>query len=144
MALFCCRTAEPAPSAAARRQSAGAGGGPSSRAPAAPKSAGAAAGGAKKKAGGAGAAAAAAAGEGERLKFSELARQEAWPDLELIEAIERDIVDTKLNVTWETIAGLSEAKHLLQEAVVLPLWMPEYFKVRPRPSCDHLHVYHII
>jgi katanin p60 ATPase-containing subunit A1 len=83
----------------------------------------------KKAAGANGGAATAAAGVGERLKFSELARQEGWADLELIEAIERDIVDTKLNVTWDTIAGLSEAKHLLQEAVVLPLWMPEYFKV---------------
>lgn len=31
-------------------------------------------------------------------------------------------------MSWETIAGLGEAKALLQEAVVLPLWMPEYFK----------------
>ena len=31
------------------------------------------------------------------------------------------------------IAGLSEAKRLLEEAVVLPLWMPDYFKGIRRP-----------
>ncbi|CAM9978531.1 unnamed protein product, partial [Ectocarpus fasciculatus] len=54
-------------------------------------------------------------------------------DLELIEGVERDIVEAKLNITWESIAGLHEAKHLLQEAVVLPLWMPDYFKGIRRP-----------
>lgn len=70
---------------------------------------------------------------GEKLKFSELARQEGWADLELIEGVERDIVEGKVSVTWESIAGLEEAKHLLQEAVVLPLWMPDYFKGIRRP-----------
>ena len=70
---------------------------------------------------------------GEKMKFSDLARQEGWADVELIEAIERDIVEQKINVTWDTIAGLNEAKHLLQEAVVLPLWMPDYFKGIRRP-----------
>lgn len=42
-----------------------------------------------------------AADPGERLKFSELAKQEGWADLELIEGVERDIVEAKLNVTWE-------------------------------------------
>lgn len=65
---------------------------------------------------------------GEKQKFSEKAREEGWADLELIEGIERDIVEGKVNVKWESIAGLTEAKHLLQEAVVLPLWMPDYFK----------------
>ncbi|KAJ1426229.1 P-loop containing nucleoside triphosphate hydrolase protein, partial [Ochromonadaceae sp. CCMP2298] len=54
-------------------------------------------------------------------------------DLELIEGVERDIVEGKVNVSWESIAGLNEAKHLLQEAVVLPLWMPDYFKGIRRP-----------
>ena len=31
-------------------------------------------------------------------------------------------------VAWKDIAGLSEAKALLQEAVVLPLIMPDFFK----------------
>jgi katanin p60 ATPase-containing subunit A1 len=67
------------------------------------------------------------------MKFSDKAREEGWVDLELIEGIERDIVEGKVNVRWESIAGLNEAKHLLQEAVVLPLWMPDYFKGIRRP-----------
>lgn len=69
----------------------------------------------------------------EKPKFSEKAKEEGWADTELIEGIERDIVEGKVNVRWETIAGLEEAKHLLQEAVVLPLWMPDYFKGIRRP-----------
>lgn len=71
--------------------------------------------------------------EGERQKFSEMAKEKGWADTELIEGIERDIVEGKTNVKWESIAGLNEAKHLLQEAVVLPLWMPDYFKGIRRP-----------
>lgn len=70
---------------------------------------------------------------GEKLKYSELAKQEGWPDVELIEGIESNILDTKVNVSWDSIAGLGEAKALLQEAVVLPLWMPDYFKGIRRP-----------
>ena len=33
----------------------------------------------------------------------------------------------------ENIAGLKEAKRLLEEAVVLPLYMPEYFTGIRRP-----------
>ncbi len=69
----------------------------------------------------------------EKQKFSEMAKEEGWVDLELIEGIERDIVESKVSVSWESIAGLHEAKHLLQEAVVLPLWMPDYFKGIRRP-----------
>jgi katanin p60 ATPase-containing subunit A1 len=32
-----------------------------------------------------------------------------------------------VQVTWESIAKLDEAKRLLKEAVVLPLLMPEMF-----------------
>lgn len=35
------------------------------------------------------------------------------------------------------IAGLNEAKRLLEEAVVLPLWMPDYFKGIRRPWKVH-------
>ena len=69
----------------------------------------------------------------DKKKFSEIAKEEGWVDVELIESIERDIVEGKVNVHWESIAGLTEPKHLLQEAVVLPLWMPEYFKGIRRP-----------
>lgn len=69
----------------------------------------------------------------EKPTYSFLAREQGMPDVHLIEAIERDIVEPRNNVTWDSIAGLHEAKHLLQEAVVLPLWMPEYFKGIRRP-----------
>jgi len=87
---------------------------------------------AAKEGGGAGGGGAGGGEKGDK-KFSEVAREEGWPDIGLIDAIERDILEAKVNVTWESIAGLSEAKHLLQEAVVLPLWMPDYFKGIRRP-----------
>ena len=34
-----------------------------------------------------------------------------------------------INIHWEDIADLAEAKRLLEEAVVLPMWMPDFFKV---------------
>lgn len=48
-------------------------------------------------------------------------------DKELIATIERDILDTKPNVQWDDIAGLDNAKRLLNEAVVLPMYIPEFF-----------------
>lgn len=55
------------------------------------------------------------------------------PDQELAEMLERDVLETSPGVRWEDIAGLAEAKRLLEEAVVLPLWMPEYFQGIRRP-----------
>ncbi|CAE7203474.1 AAA1 [Symbiodinium sp. CCMP2592] len=55
------------------------------------------------------------------------------PDADLIQNIERDCVDKCPSVTWESIAGLEQAKSLLEEAVVLPLVMPEYFQGIRRP-----------
>lgn len=43
--------------------------------------------------------------------------------------LERDVLENSPGVTWDDVAGLREAKRLLEEAVVLPLWMPEYFQV---------------
>lgn len=37
------------------------------------------------------------------------------------------------NIRWDDIADLHEAKRLLEEAVVLPMWMPDYFKGIRRP-----------
>lgn len=52
---------------------------------------------------------------------------------DLIEALERDIVQRNPNVKWNDIAGCDEAKKLLKEAVVLPMIMPEYFRGIRRP-----------
>ena len=54
-------------------------------------------------------------------------------DSALASQLERDIVDRKPNVSWDDIAELDDAKRLLQEAVALPLWMPEYFTGIRRP-----------
>ena len=54
-------------------------------------------------------------------------------DKDLVEIMERDILLRDPNVKWSDIAGLKEAKRLLEEAIVLPLWMPDYFKGIRRP-----------
>ncbi|TQE04422.1 hypothetical protein C1H46_009942 [Malus baccata] len=51
------------------------------------------------------------------------------PDPDLAEMLERDVLETSPGVRWDDVAGLQEAKRLLEEAVVLPLLMPEYFQV---------------
>ncbi|GJQ67726.1 putative catalytic subunit of a complex [Trypoxylus dichotomus] len=52
---------------------------------------------------------------------------------ELADILERDIVQKNPNIKWDDIADLAEAKRLLEEAVVLPMWMPEFFKGIRRP-----------
>lgn len=52
---------------------------------------------------------------------------------ELADTLERDIVQKNPNIRWDDIADLQEAKRLLEEAVVLPMWMPEFFKGIRRP-----------
>lgn len=47
---------------------------------------------------------------------------------ELADILERDIVQKNPNIRWGDIADLEEAKRLLEEAVVLPMWMPDFFK----------------
>ena len=69
----------------------------------------------------------------EPQKYSDIAREKGWADIELITGIERDIVEGKQKVSWDSIAGLADAKHLLQEAVVLPLWIPDFFQGIRRP-----------
>jgi katanin p60 ATPase-containing subunit A1 len=51
------------------------------------------------------------------------------PDSDLIEMLEKEVVDTNPNVKFEDIADLDKAKNVLKEAVLLPLLMPDYFKV---------------
>jgi katanin p60 ATPase-containing subunit A1 len=47
--------------------------------------------------------------------------------------LERDCLQRNPNVKFEDIAGLDECKKLLQEAVLLPLYMPDFFKGIRRP-----------
>jgi katanin p60 ATPase-containing subunit A1 len=52
---------------------------------------------------------------------------------ELVEMIERDLLTKTPNVSWNDIAGLTDAKQLLEEAVVLPLLRPDFFRGIRRP-----------
>ena len=54
-------------------------------------------------------------------------------DAALARQLERDVLEGSAGVRWTDVAGLSEAKRLLEEAVVLPLWMPDYFTGIRRP-----------
>lgn len=55
------------------------------------------------------------------------------PDSELIERLEKEIVDRNPKVSFEDIADLDNAKKILKEAVILPILMPEYFIGIRRP-----------
>lgn len=54
-------------------------------------------------------------------------------DQDLVDMLERDIVQKDPNIHWDDIADLNEAKRLLEEAVVLPMLMPDFFKGIRRP-----------
>ncbi|KAK9862173.1 hypothetical protein WJX84_012398 [Apatococcus fuscideae] len=54
-------------------------------------------------------------------------------DQELAMILEKDMLERAPGVQWDDIAGLSEAKQLLQENVVLPTYMPDYFQGIRRP-----------
>lgn len=69
----------------------------------------------------------------EKQKYSDMARENGWADMELIEGIERDIVEHNVDVKFDSIAGLETAKQLLQEAVLLPSWVPKFFTGIRRP-----------
>ncbi|XP_055906799.1 katanin p60 ATPase-containing subunit A-like 1 isoform X2 [Eupeodes corollae] len=51
----------------------------------------------------------------------------------LVDALEKDILQRHPGVKWIDVAGLNEAKAILQEAVVLPIIMPDFFKGIRRP-----------
>lgn len=64
----------------------------------------------------------------------EIARFEIHgPDAELVDMLERDILQKQPNVKWTDIADLTEAKRLLEEAVVLPMLIPDFFRGIRRP-----------
>ena len=48
-------------------------------------------------------------------------------EIDLIELVERDIVTSTLNTSFDDVGGLNDAKMALREAVVLPLLRPELF-----------------
>ena len=43
--------------------------------------------------------------------------------------LEREVIDKNPCVKFEDIADLDNAKNILKEAVLLPILMPQYFKV---------------
>ncbi|KAJ4757567.1 Katanin p60 ATPase-containing subunit A1 [Rhynchospora pubera] len=53
------------------------------------------------------------------------------PDLAAM--LERDLLDKNPGVRWDDVAGLSEVKTLLQEAIVFPLLKPQYFQGIRKP-----------
>ncbi|XP_059311828.1 katanin p60 ATPase-containing subunit A1-like isoform X1 [Lycium ferocissimum] len=55
------------------------------------------------------------------------------PHPQLAAKLEKEILDTDPGVKWDNVAGLSEAKKILQEAMVLPPLFPEYFQGIRRP-----------
>ncbi|CAG2168679.1 unnamed protein product, partial [Oppiella nova] len=57
----------------------------------------------------------------------------AGPDNELVDMLERDILQKNPSTHWTDIAALEDAKRLLEEAVVLPMLWPDYFKGIRRP-----------
>lgn len=54
-------------------------------------------------------------------------------EMGLVDTIEKDILQKFPKIQWSHIAGLSDAKSILQEAVVLPIIMPDFFKGIRRP-----------
>lgn len=51
-------------------------------------------------------------------------KEYAGPDPDLAVQLERDMMDGSPNISWTDIAGLIDAKRVLEEAAVLPLIMP--------------------
>ncbi|XP_044569954.1 katanin p60 ATPase-containing subunit A-like 1 isoform X1 [Drosophila ananassae] len=76
-------------------------------------------------------------GEGEDQQASQEEEKKFQPnnhiEAELVDILERDILQKDPKVRWSDIADLHDAKRLLEEAVVLPMLMPDYFKGIRRP-----------
>jgi katanin p60 ATPase-containing subunit A1 len=52
---------------------------------------------------------------------------------DLVDMLEREILETNPQIKWDSIAGLDDAKRLLHEAAILPVWMPQFFQGIRRP-----------
>jgi katanin p60 ATPase-containing subunit A1 len=50
-----------------------------------------------------------------------------------VETSETDILQQNRTIEWNDVTGLNEAKSILQEAVALPVIMPNFFKVIRQP-----------
>ena len=72
-------------------------------------------------------------GEGRQASDDQKRFEVPGLDGELVDLLERDILQRDPNVRWSDIADLDEAKRLLEEAVVLPMWMPDFFRGIRRP-----------
>ncbi|OXA50303.1 katanin p60 ATPase-containing subunit A-like 1 [Folsomia candida] len=71
--------------------------------------------------------------EGEHGEDDRKFEADCHMDADLVDMLERDILQKHLSVHWDDIADLAEAKQLLQEAVVLPMLMPQFFTGIRRP-----------
>jgi len=73
--------------------------------------------------------------EGEKAEDEEKEKvfEGAGYERDLVETVQRDIVQANPNIRWSDIADLAEAKRLLEEAVVLPMLMPDFFRGIRRP-----------
>ena len=69
----------------------------------------------------------------ERPSFLKARCPDGGPEADLVQLLERDVLDSSPGITFEEIAALGEAKQLLEEAVLLPIMMPEYFQGIRRP-----------
>lgn len=54
-------------------------------------------------------------------------------DRELIDVLEREILQSNPGVQWGDVAGNDDAKEVLKEAVVLPMLLPDFFTGIRRP-----------
>ncbi|XP_015788050.1 katanin p60 ATPase-containing subunit A-like 1 [Tetranychus urticae] len=73
------------------------------------------------------------AGKEEAENLAEKKFEIHGPDAELVDMLERDILQKNPNIKWDDIADLHDAKRLLEEAVVLPMLLPDFFKGIRRP-----------
>jgi katanin p60 ATPase-containing subunit A1 len=53
---------------------------------------------------------------------------------ELVSMIESSVLETGVGVRWSDIASLKDAKDLLEEAIMFPMWQPEFFTGIRRPT----------
>uniref|UniRef100_A0A0B7A4J6 Katanin p60 ATPase-containing subunit A1 n=1 Tax=Arion vulgaris TaxID=1028688 RepID=A0A0B7A4J6_9EUPU len=72
-------------------------------------------------------------GKGKKGKQDEKKYEPQPCDKELVEHLERNIVQRNPNVRWNDIASLTKVKELLKEALVLPMILPDVFKGIRRP-----------